>query len=510
MDAEPWEVHEGSCLEVLPRLPAGLAQTCCTSPPYYGLRDYGTAKWEGGDSACDHQAPPLGGIGRETITGGKDTQHTTRRTQYPRTCEKCGAVRGGSDWPAVEYAPMPGLPPVAVPAMRCELGLEPTPEAYVGHLVLVFRQVRRVLRPDGLLALNLGDSYASSGTYDRSASERLHAWQGDGKRRQAGPKTSGGGKGSASCPSDLKPKDLLGIPWRVAFALQSDGWWLRSDVIWAKLSPMPQSVRDRPTAAHEYVFLLAPSATYFYDQDAERMPLAEASEGRYRYAFGGAKAVALAEADVDGMGVRTRPIGEREPTDGRNLWTHWQDIEPEERDFWEDIPSEPSRHSHYAAFPTKLARRALRLGSSEKGGCPHCGAPWRRVTERRRKATRPDLSSKYGTPEEDIRGGSPTLRRRMITTSSTTGWEPSCGCPAHEPIPQTILDPFCGSGSTGVASRGAGRHFVGVELSPEYAALSRRRISAVCPLLDTAAKAVSAQRSLFDLSPESPEPKEGN
>jgi DNA modification methylase len=331
MDAEPWEVHEGSCLDVMPRLPAGLAQTCCTSPPYYGLRDYGTAKWEGGDPGCGHVASTQPGSSPRNTLDPDGHLPATNAANHPvpthhrSLCPRCGAVRGGSDWPAVEYAPMPGLPPVAVPAMRCELGLEPTPEAYVGHLVLVFRQVRRVLRPDGLLALNLGDSYASSGTYDRSASERLHAWQGDGKRRQAGPKTSGGGKGSASCPSDLKPKDLLGIPWRVAFALQSDGWWLRSDVIWAKLSPMPQSVRDRPTAAHEYVFLLAPSATYFYDQDAERMPGKDPEDDARRMRQSWENGSAHKASSISA--TYTQVDAPRTPNpDGRNLWTHWQDI----------------------------------------------------------------------------------------------------------------------------------------------------------------------------------------
>jgi hypothetical protein len=192
-----------------------------------------------------------------------------------------------------------------------------------------------------------------------------------------------------------------------------------------------------------------------------------------------------------------------------DLWEFFETADGQAlTDVFADIPSEPLKEKHYAAYPTKLARRCIRLGSSEKGQCPHCGSPWRRVTERTRKRRRRpnDLTKRAGAAGTGNHCGNTVAGVEV----RQLGWEPSCGCPAHEPVPQTILDPFCGSGSTGVASRGAGRHFVGVELSPEYAALSRRRIGAVCPLLDAAAKAVSAQRSLFDLSPESPEPREGS
>ena len=178
----------------LPSLPDGCVQCVVTSPPYWGLRDY-----------------------------GEDGQ----------------------------------------------LGLERTPEEYVGNLVAVFREVRRVLRDDGTFWLNLGDSYASSGL---SASRQEMA-------RTRGPLLTGGdlpAAGRAPTPSGLKSKDLVGIPWRVAFALQADGWYLRSDIIWTKANPMPESVTDWPTNSHEHVFLLAKSARYFYDQDAVR----EAAQNR--------------------------------------------------------------------------------------------------------------------------------------------------------------------------------------------------------------------------------------
>lgn len=345
----------------------------------------------------------------------------------------------------------------------------------------------------------------------------------------------------------FKPKDLIDTPHMLAEALREDGWYLRSDIVWAKNSPMPSSVRDRPTAAHEQLFLLTPRSTYFYDQDAERVAQSEASLGRYAYPFGGSKAELLTAEAANGPGTRTHPIGDREPdAQGRNLWTHWQDIAqtPEETlsillrhleeeglldgvlsTLWPDISSEPLKEKHYAAYPSALAERCIRLGTSAKGQCPACGAPWRRVVERRRKATRPGVDSKVYEPDPEKKQdvcGNPTLvgfnqrwkesqvvgnrdPLRHCTEVSSRGWEPTCTCNAGAPVPQLVLDPFCGSGSTGVAARAIGRRFVGVELNPEYAALSRRRIGAVCPLADACDRSPHARafadpppRGLFD------------
>ncbi|MGG1637206.1 DNA-methyltransferase [Paenibacillus sp. NRS-1760] len=181
--------------------------TCVTSPPYWGLRDYGIPE---------------------------------------------------SDWPEVTYSPMSGLPPVTVPAWRGCLGLEPTPEMFVAHSVLVFREVKRVLRDDGTLWLNYGDSYASS-----LSNKNDEKW--------IDPINPG--KGGRRCRTNaLKAKDLIGMPWRVAFALQADGWYLRMDNIWSKPNPMPESTRDRTTKAHEYMFLLAKSERYYYDNEAIKEP----------------------------------------------------------------------------------------------------------------------------------------------------------------------------------------------------------------------------------------------
>ena len=230
-------ILQGDCLAVLETLPADSVHCCVTSPPYWGLRDYGTATWEGGDADCEHRgrAKPRqdthgAGIehGRFSVTRG--TQPAKNAYVIPvRAACQCGATR-----------------------IDAQLGLEATPAEYIEKMVAVFREVRRVLRDDGTLWLNLGDSYAASRSYQVS----------DNKNPGA---VHSGHESRARPPDGLKQKDLVGIPWRVAFALQADGWYLRQDIIWAKPNPMPESVRDRCTKSHEYLFLLAKSERYYFD-----------------------------------------------------------------------------------------------------------------------------------------------------------------------------------------------------------------------------------------------------
>lgn len=196
-------------MQIMPTLPEKHYHTSVSSPPYWGLRDYGI--------------PP-------------------------------------SDWPEVTYTPMTGLAPITVPAWTGCLGLETTPEMFIGHIVLVYREVWRVLRDDGTAWVNFGDSYAGSGKgawLNKEAQKEVYVVD-PGSEITKVPKT----------PSGLKPKDLIGIPWRVAFALQADGWYLRMDNIWHKPNPMPESVKDRPTKAHEYFFLLSKSERYYFDAEA--------------------------------------------------------------------------------------------------------------------------------------------------------------------------------------------------------------------------------------------------
>jgi DNA modification methylase len=296
------QIIVGDCREVLATLPAGSIHTCTTSPPYFGLRDYGTATWEGGEPECDHapEVAPRASRPASGLTGGKATVDVS--TIARGDCRRCGAVRTDS-----------------------QLGLETTPAEYVAALVETFREVRRTLRDDGTLWLNLGDSYAAA-------------------------------KGAA--PDGLKPKDLIGIPWAVAFALRADGWYLRSDVIWAKPNPMPESVRDRPTKAHEYVFLLAKAPRYYYDAAAIREAFADArmgNPGTYRK---------TSETERSGINTDRGDLGfvgagggwsggaARGGRNKRSVWT---------------VAPRPFPGAHFATFPPELIEPCVLAGSPEGG-----------------------------------------------------------------------------------------------------------------------------------------------
>jgi DNA modification methylase len=295
-------------------------------------------------------------------------------------------------------------------AWRGELGLEPTPELYVQHLVEAFREVRRVLRKDGTLWLNLGDGYA----------------------------------GSARQSNGLKPKDLCGMPWRVALALQADGWWLRSDIIWVKPNPVPESVTDRPTKAHEYLFLLTQSQSYYFDQNAVREPRMHPKV--------------------------TRISAVKSTADGRNFRTVWT------------IPTQPFREAHFATFPEKLVEPCIRAGTSERGCCARCVAPWERTVQPDEERLS-QLGKGYHDHSNDLDEGM-SQKKKMPQPKGgyiTVGWHPTCSHDAKV-VPCTVLDCFSGSGTTGVVARKLGRHFIGLELNPSYVEMARRRIGGVMPL----------------------------
>lgn len=367
-----WEIKQGDALERLRELPDESVHCVVTSPPYYGLRDYGTARWEGGDPNCQHK-------GKHEHSGGYGSpkQATNKGANYVASGDcMCGAIR-----------------------IDDQIGLEQSPDEYVARLVEVFCEVRRVLRSDGTLWLNLGDCYGGAASNSpqsglkeladiyspRKNPRQSHAYQDRNdiyvKRGRV-----------ATC----KPKDLVGIPWRVAFALQADGWYLRSDIIWAKPNPMPESVTDRPTKAHEYVFLLSKSARYYYDGNAIREPYNLASISRYDSPMMGTAPTARQPGgDVD---RREREKGLRDPNPlGRNARTVW------------NITTHPFTEAHFATFPERLVQRCV------DAGCPIGGV---------------------------------------------------------------VLDPFSGSGTTGVVAVRSGRRYIGIELNPEYVAMSERRLNA--------------------------------
>lgn len=318
-----------------------------------------------------------------------------------------------------------------------EVGLETNPVDYVAKMVEVFRDVRRVLRPDGVCWLNLGDSYD-------------------------------------------KVKNLLGIPWRVAFALQDDGWTLRSDVIWAKPNMMPESVQDRPTKAHEYVFLLTRGANYYYDADAIKEPAGDWVENDKRYQEG-AEEVPRSEDEPAFHARLGKPTTGlvRKPITNRNKRSVWT------------IAPRPYQGAHFAVMPEEIARLGILAGSSETGACPACGAPWERVVERGTSHYAELKGDRHWTDLQDdarkkgwtTRGG-PTLSENGTMPSlhaaprREIGWRPTCECPEALPVPCVVLDPFAGSGTTLAVAKALGRDYVGIELNPDYLPLIAARVRA--------------------------------
>lgn len=341
-----------------------------------------------------------------------------------------------------------------------QIGLESSLEEYIESMIEVFREVHCVLRDDGTLFLNLGDSYATqSGKGDNipQTKWRANTYPENAPHRSklTGGKPVAQNRNGAPCPQTLKPKDLCGIPWRVAFALQADGWYLRSDIIWAKPNPMPESVTDRPTKAHEYVFLLSKSAKYFFDQEAVREPHKSIDEQRFPSRQSKRHFPVLGEKNVSG---NTSGWNEN----GRNIRTVWE------------IATQPFSEAHFATFPEELVKKCMFAGTSEKGCCPKCGGPWVREVEINQIKIG---DSKFGNNRTDADRGQerkdvPQQRTRKET--KTLGWKPSCEC-GENPVPCVVFDPFIGSGTVGVVAQKYNRKWVGCELKMDYCKMGKRR-----------------------------------
>lgn len=396
-----------------------------------------------------------------------------------------------------------------------EIGIEKEIDDYVNNIVEVFREVRRVLRDDGTLWLNLGDSYNGSG--GQGTKPKIMSKKSAEKR---------GGKG-IKCKG-LKPKNLIGIPWRVALALQADGWILRSDIIWNKLNPMPASVKDRPTLAHEYVFLFAKSGYYFYDWMAiseKTVSDNPISSSGYREEIG--RGSGNREANNFDEESAKKPMGNR--SDGRK----------NRRSVWTIATANGSGDDHYAIMPPELANLCINAGTSSKGCCYNCGSPWQRDVksnveglapidpiERNGMLLTPEDSAivdyieknsgdyritlkgqkheKLWTGESKITGGRTSHFDKNGYSliywgeGNTSSWEPGCECvnrdavdawdipgvevPPFPTIPCLVLDPFHGSGTTAMESLKIGRSYVGVELNSKYLENSRKKLAALDPM----------------------------
>jgi DNA modification methylase len=430
---------QGHVLPVLQSLPAESVQCCVTSPPYWGLRDYGLEPqvW-GGEEGCEHswsdksyresrKNDDTAGPKQKSNTGSEGWRNSERLSQF---CRLCGAWRGS-------------------------YGLEPTIELYIEHTVQIFREVRRVLRKDGVLFLNLGDSYAGGGRAGKDGIQKWGGIESGNQNRKYGPPINTPG---------LKPKDLCMIPARVALALQADGWWLRSDIIWAKPNAMPESCTDRPTTAHEHIFLLTKSERYFFDAEAVKeecvsgpSDIRKMQESKERIGgFYKDNDDVLVKASKHTNIGRKRSVGS---PNGRNCRSVWE------------FATEPFPGSHFAVFPKELVRRCISAGTSEKGCCPACGAPWKRGTEKTGHINKREAAHQpNNTPTKvDSTGWKPTNR-------ATNEWAPTCTCAAGEPQPCVCLDPFSGAGTTALVAAKLGRDAIGIELNPDYVEMSRKRL----------------------------------
>ena len=346
------------------------------------------------------------------------------------------------------------------------IGLEPTLAEWLASIVAVMREVRRVLRDDGTVWLNLGDAYAGSGKGmnadgTHSDGEKQASNRGSlnpGKRTPRGPGSGRWGLGDASVDG-LPAKNLMGQPWRVALALQDDGWILRSAIVWHKPNPMPESVADRPTSAYEMVFLLTKRPRYFYDADAVRQPLTGgANPGRKD----GKHRPGKAHDDNDHRADSWQNTCTPSSANLRNVW---------------QISTQGRPEAHFATFPDELPRKCVLAGTSEHGVCANCGAPWRRITATHDRNGR--LGKGYHDHTDDLgRGQRGVFSADGAPTRQTIGWQPGCDCNAAR-IPATVLDPFVGSGTTVAVAQSLGRKGIGLDLNPDYLAIARKRLEGI-------------------------------
>lgn len=361
-------VINGDALTELRKLPDESVDMCVTSPPYYGLRDYGTGKWIGGDPNCPHKGNPFAiraNINKNT-TGKNDVKNKEIYEPFKSVCPLCGAVREDK-----------------------QIGLEETPGEYIQALTKVFHEVRRVLKPQGTLWLNIGDSYWGSGSRGFDFTELFTS----GDTIQKGAKGTYDNTNMPRLVGDrdgYKNKDLIGIPWMLAFALRNDGWYLRQDIIWQKPNPMPESVTDRCTKSHEYIFLFSKSPKYYFDHEAIQEE-AKWSEDRRK---------------DDG---RIEYDGKRASGEDPHAQQSFVKIveRRNKRDVW-IVPVSPIKEAHFATFPKKLVEPCI------LAGCPVGG---------------------------------------------------------------TVLDPFFGSGTTGVVATELNRDYIGIELNPKYVEIINKRTS---------------------------------
>ncbi len=372
---EKIKILQGNCIDKIKELENNSIDCVVTSPPYWGLRDYGTGKWQGGDINCDHLGKPQAtrsNIHDRTQPQCNNKKDETVREIFKNICKKCGAKR-----------------------IDKQFGLETTYQEHIQNIVKLFRAMKPKLKDTATIWLNYGDSYAATvnGTKVKDMKKNLQKNRLENKSKTNGVYDDKGfiDKPFSTIQGSLKPKDLVMIPNRIAIALQDDGWWIRSEIIWHKPNPMPESTKDRPTSAHEKIWLITKSKKYYYDADAIKEPVKENSKKRVQYGLKAShKANPYSYMDTDKMGERfCNSDGKRNK---RNVWT---------------ITTKPFKEAHFATFPKDLIEPCI------KAGCPEGGV---------------------------------------------------------------VLDPFGGSGTTGIVAQSLNRQAILIELNKNYINIANKRI----------------------------------
>lgn len=588
----------GNSLDILAGMLEESKQVCCTSPPFYGMRQYeGEPIIWAPETDCIHEWAAVGGAPTKIAQyGSTETEKNPALVESMKECEhdweeRQKAQKGGLNQPDnppnvranKHIQDMDGIRGTGSSSSFCVkcgawcgmLGLEPTPELYIQHLVQIFRQVWRVLRKDGTLWLNIGDTHASQGGPECQQTK----WQIDGASN-----TMYSGK-SRKPTRNLKPKDMIGIPWMLATALRNDGWWLRSTIIWRKINCMPSSAKDRPTTDFEYIFLLAkngvdatfwthrdgfgtrtkpapdyrwfdkkldlewdtepdlcrasdsgekyndwksekyttPDGTqarrwkrynlwaghaYYYNADAIREPMSEATRARDNYKYSGAFKGQFKGAPDEKRWQEGRPIDNPQffSSTGRNKRTVWEfmmDSDPYE--FWKwlnhkipkeqltelvedyarmkgetsflDIPTKGFPGAHFAVWPEALVEPMILAGSAEKA-CPVCGAGW---LPRKQKVG--EFQRRYG--KGNLEGSPYENQSSMQAIYEEKGLQPTCDCPANDGSgASVVLDPFAGAGTTCLVAKKKHRHWVGIDNSQKYVDMGEKRVAEAEPDAD--------------------------
>lgn len=456
-------------------------QCVVTSPPYWGLRKYAGAQ----DLIWHPSKEPwaiCAAVDHDWKSNGR-TAHHPDRGSVGKDANGSGLIGGARDQAAKkargESAPL-GDTYSLCGAWRGGFGLEPTIEMYIAHTVEILKEIRRVLRPDGVVFWNIGDSYASGkGTCHNPGGGRNslsgHEALKDG---QAYPLNRG--NKSDLDAQGLKPKDLCLIPERVAIAAQADGWWVRSMIIWAKPNPMPESCTDRPTDAYEHIVMLTKSAHYFWDADAVREPITESSakriaQGNFQNQKGGPKDYGITGVNPNRSARKALENFADNCSGVRNLRNVWM------------LATQPynfkgaNDKGHFATFPEEIPRRCILAATSERGACQQCGTPWQRVTEDSKTSGKSwngnDLKSQGVNRGEQPEYAGESLYENY-QPKKTIGWKPGCKCFAAEvrdTSPCLVLDPFGGSGTTARVAVELNRRAVSLDLAYHDHAQKRTR-----------------------------------